>query len=156
MTRRRETGMHSNSRSKMTRPARSALPTPETATPGLPLPRSQLLHMRSAFRELLGQRGGKRGDQWRQSVLQTLRMLTASDKGILVVRTGTEPVGYADGVSRDVLAAYVTRFAHLDRSRSAGRDHEAWSLHELWRPGELEQSEYYRSFALPNRLHDTV
>jgi DNA-binding CsgD family transcriptional regulator len=140
----------------MTRPARSALPATETATPGQPLPGAQLLHMRSAFRELLGQRGGKRGDPWRQSVLQTLRMLTASDKGILVVRAGTEPVGYADGVSRDVLAAYVTRFAHLDRSRSAGRDHEAWSLNELWRPGELEQSEYYRSFALPNRLHDTV
>jgi DNA-binding CsgD family transcriptional regulator len=112
--------------------------------------------MRSAFRELLGQRSGKRGDQWRQSVLQSLRMLTASDKAILVVRTGIEPVGYADGVSRDVLSVYVTRFAHLDRSRSAGRDHEAWSLNQLWRPGELEQSEYYRSFALPNRLHDTV
>jgi DNA-binding CsgD family transcriptional regulator len=65
-------------------------------------------------------------------------------------------VGYADGVSREVLCAYVTRFAHLDRSRSAGRDHEAWSLRQLWRPGELEQSEYYRDFALPNRLHDTV
>jgi DNA-binding CsgD family transcriptional regulator len=26
----------------------------------------------------------------------------------------------------------------------------------LWAPGELEQSEYFRGFALPNRLHDTV
>jgi DNA-binding CsgD family transcriptional regulator len=112
--------------------------------------------MRSAFRELLGQRSGKRADQWRQSVLQSLRSLTGSDKAILVVRTGLEPAGYADGVSRDVLAAYVTRFAHLDRSRSAGRDLEAWSLSQLWRPGELEASEYYRAFALPNRLHDTV
>jgi DNA-binding CsgD family transcriptional regulator len=148
--------MHSNSRTKMARAARAALRTTESTAPGLPLPRAQLLHMRSAFRELLGQRSGKRGDQWRQSVLQSLRVLTASDKAILVVRTGTEPVGYADGVSRDVLAAYITRFAHLDRSRSAGRDHEAWSLHQLWGPGELEQSEYYRGFAAPNRLHDTV
>jgi DNA-binding CsgD family transcriptional regulator len=112
--------------------------------------------MRAAFRELLGQRSGKRADQWRQSVLQSLRILTGSDKAILVVRSGLEPVGYADGVSRDVLAAYVTRFAHLDRSRSAGRDLEVWTLAQLWRPGELEQGEYYRGFALPNRLHDTV
>lgn len=123
---------------------------------GLPLPRSQLLHMRSAFRELLGQRSGKRADQWRQSVLQSVRALTGSDKAILVVRSGLEPVAYADGISRDVLSTYVTRFAHLDRSRSAGRDLEAWSLAQLWRPGELEQSEYYRGFALPNRLYDTV
>lgn len=118
--------------------------------------RSQLVHMRSAFRELLGQRSGQRADQWRQSILQSLRILSGSDKAILVVRTGLEPAGYADGVSREVLSAYVARFAHLDRSRSAGRDLEAWSLTELWRPGELEQSEYYRGFALPNRLHDTV
>jgi DNA-binding CsgD family transcriptional regulator len=112
--------------------------------------------MRAAFRELLGQRSGKRADQWRQFVLQSLRILTNSDKAILVIRTGLEPAAYADGVSRDVLSAYVARFAHLDRSRSAGRDLEAWSLAQLWRPGELEESEYYRGFALPNRLHDTV
>jgi DNA-binding CsgD family transcriptional regulator len=112
--------------------------------------------LRAAFRELLGQRSGKRADQWRQFVLQTLRVLTNSDKAVLVIRTGLEPVAYADGVSRDVLSAYVTRFAHLDRSRSAGRDLEAWSLAQLWRPGELEESEYYRGFALPNRLHDTI
>lgn len=139
----------------MARAARSALRTTE-AVAGLPLPRAQLLHLRTAFRELLGQRSGRRGDPWRQSVLQSLRILTGADKAILVVRTGGEPAAYGDGVSRDVLSAYVTRFAHLDRSRSAGRDHEAWSLSQLWRPGELEQSEYYRSFALPNRLHDTV
>ena len=98
--------------------------------------------MRSAFRELLGQRIGQRADQWRQSILQSLRVLTGSDKAILVVRMGLEPTGYADGVSREVLSAYVTRFAHLDRSCSAGRDLEAWSLAQLWRPGELEQSEY--------------
>jgi len=120
------------------------------------MPRAQLLHLRTAFRELLGQRSGKRGDPWRQSVLQSLRILTGADKAVLVVRTGGEPAAYGDGVSRDVLSAYVTRFAHLDRSRSAGRDHEVWSLSQLWRPGELEQSEYYRSFAQPNRLHDTV
>ncbi|MGH7515413.1 MAG: response regulator transcription factor [Gemmatimonadales bacterium] len=97
-----------------------------------------------------------RADQWRESILQSLRILTGSDKAILVVRIGLEPTGYADGVSREVLSAYITRFAHLDRSRSAGRDLEAWSLTELWRPGELEQSEYYRGFAFPNRLHDTV
>ena len=95
---------------------------------GWRVPRPQLVHMRAAFRELLGQRSGQRADQWRQSILQSLRILTGSDKAILVVRTGLEPAGYADGVSREVLSAYVTRFAHLDRSRSAGRDLEAWSL----------------------------
>src|SRR5262249_37434965 len=93
--------MHSNTRSKMARAARSALPTTETIAAGLPMSRAQLLHLRSAFRELLGQRSGKRGDQWRQSVLQSLRMLTGADKAILVVRAGVEPTAYADGVSRD-------------------------------------------------------
>ena len=104
----------------MARAARSALHTTDTTVAGLALPRAQLLHLRTAFRELLGQRSGKRGDAWRQSVLQSLRLLTGADKAILVVRTGGEPAAYADGVSRDVLSAYVTRFAHLDRSRSAG------------------------------------
>lgn len=115
-----------------------------------------MVHLRSALRELLGQRSGKRADQWRQSIVQNLRVLTGSDKAILVVRTGVEPSAYADGISREVLSAYVSRFAHLDRSRSAGRDLEVWSLAQLWRAGEIEKSEYYRGFAVPNRLHDTV
>ena len=140
----------------MARVARSALQSSEPTAPGLALARAQLAHMRSAFRELLGQRSGKRSHQWRQSTLQTLRVLTSSDKAMLIVRAGAEPAAYGDGVARDVLSAYVTRFAHLDRSRSAGRDLEAWTLAQLWRPGELEESEYYRAFAVPNRMHDTV
>ncbi|HKT58778.1 MAG TPA: hypothetical protein VJQ46_01935, partial [Gemmatimonadales bacterium] len=69
--------------------------------------------MRSAFRELLGQRSGNTADQWRQSVLQSVRMLTGADKAVLVVRAGGKPVGYADGVSPELLSAYVTRYAHL-------------------------------------------
>lgn len=112
--------------------------------------------MRTAFRELLGQRGGKRADQWRHSILQSLRLLTNSDKAILVVRSGPDPLAYGDGINRDVVLAYVTRFAHLDRSRTAGRDLEVWRLADLWRAGELEKSDYHRGFAVPNRLHDTV
>ena len=140
----------------MARAARSALRASEPTTSGLPLPVSQWHQLRSALRELLAPRTGMRADNWRQSILQSLRLLTGSDKAILVVRSGLEPLGYADGVTRDALAVYVTRFCHLDRSRSAGRDLETWNLSQLWRPGELEQSEYYRTFALPNRLHDTV
>ena len=140
----------------MTRAASSAPRSTGATISAARLPPSMLVGLRSAFRELLGQRSGQRTDQWRQSILQSLRILSGSDRAILVVRTGLEPAGYADGVSREVLSAYVTRFAHLDRSRSAGRDLETWSLTELWRPGELEQSEYYQVFALPNRLHDTV
>jgi DNA-binding CsgD family transcriptional regulator len=114
--------------------------------------------MRSTLRELLAQRAGARAGQWRQSVLRSLRIQTTSDRAILVVRTAAGPVAYGDEVSPDLLAAYVHRFADLDRTRLAVREHglETWSLSELWASGELERSAYYRSFATPNRFHDTV
>ena len=114
--------------------------------------------MRSALRELLAQRTGERADGWRQSVLRSLRILTGSDKAILVVCTATGPAAYGEDVSPDLLAAYVGRFAALDRSRVAASEHglEVWSLSQLWPPGDLERSKYYQSFAAPNRLHDTV
>ena len=114
--------------------------------------------MRSALRELLAQRSGERVEVWRQSVLHSLRILTGSDKAILVVRTAAGPSAYGEDVSQDLLSAYVSRFADLDRSRAAAAQHglEVWSLSQLWPPGELERSKYYQSFAAPNRLHETV
>jgi DNA-binding CsgD family transcriptional regulator len=114
--------------------------------------------MRSALRQLLAQRAVERGEQWRQSVLRSLRILTGSDKAILVVRTALGPSPYGENVSQDLLSAYVNRFADLDRSRVAATEHgvEVWSLSQLWPAGELERSRYYQSFAAPNRLYDTV
>jgi DNA-binding CsgD family transcriptional regulator len=114
--------------------------------------------MRSTLRELLAQRSGERAEVWRHSVLRSLRILTGSDKAILVVRTGAGPFACGDDVSRDVLSAYVSRFADLDRSRVAAAEYgfEVWSLNQLWPPGELERSRYYQLFAAPNRLHDTI
>jgi len=114
--------------------------------------------MRSALRELLAQRAGECDELWRQSVLHSLRILTGSDKAILVVRTTEGPSAYGGEVSQDLLSAYVNRFADLDRSRVAATEHrlEVWSLSQLWPAGELERSRYYQSFASPNRLHDTV
>jgi DNA-binding CsgD family transcriptional regulator len=120
--------------------------------------RAEIVEIRSALRELLAQRTGTRSDVWRQSVLRSLRILTGSDKAILVVRTAAGPAAYGEVVSRDLLSAYVNRFAVLDRSRVAVTEHglEVWSLSQLWPSGELERSKYYQSFATPNRLHDTV
>ena len=68
------------------------------------------------------------------------------------------PAAYGEGVSHDLLAAYVKQFAALDRSQVAAREHglEVWTLDQLWAPGELEKSTYYQSFAAPNGLHGTV
>ena len=70
--------MHSNSRSKMAPAVRSALYTRGRRSPGLPLARAQRVHIRSAFRELIGRRRGSRADPWRQSVPQNTRILTKS------------------------------------------------------------------------------
>jgi DNA-binding CsgD family transcriptional regulator len=125
---------------------------------GVQLPRAQVLQLRSALRELLAQRAGERVEAWRQSVLHSLRILTGSDKAILVARTAAGPSVYGEDVCQDLLSAYVSRFADLDRSRVAATEHglEVWSLSQLWPAGELERSKYYESFAAPNRLHGTV
>ena len=122
------------------------------------MPRAQVLQMRTALRELLAQRAGERGDVWRQSVLRSLRILTGSDKAVLVVRTGAGPFACGEDMGQDLLSAYVARFADLDRSRAAMAEFglEVWSLSQLWPPGELERSRYYQTFAAPNRLHETV
>jgi DNA-binding CsgD family transcriptional regulator len=114
--------------------------------------------MHSALRELLAQRSGERSDLWRQSVLRTLRVLTSSDKAILVVRTAAGPTAYGEELSQELLSAYTSRFANLDRSRVAATEYglEVWSLNQLWPSGDLERSKYYQSFAAPNRLLETV
>ena len=114
--------------------------------------------MQSALRELLAQPAGQRADVWRRSVLRSLHILTGSDKAVLVVRTWAGPFACGEGVCQDLLSAYVTRFADLDRSRIAMTEYglEVWSLSQLWPPGELERSSYYRAFAAPNRLHETI
>jgi DNA-binding CsgD family transcriptional regulator len=142
----------------MTRGAWSARRDSKAIVPALPLPREQLLQVRSTLRELLAQRAGARAENWRQAVLRSLCVLTASDKAILVVRTASGPLAYGEEVSQNLLSVYLRRFADLDRTRVAVREHglEAWSLSQLWPPGELARSAYYRSFAVPNRLHDTV
>jgi DNA-binding CsgD family transcriptional regulator len=142
----------------MPRAARPAPQDSETFTAGVQLPRAQVLQLRSTLRELLAQRAGERVHAWRQSVLRSLRILTGSDKALLVVRTGAGPSAYGEDVSQDLLSAYVSRFADLDRSRVAASDYglEVWSLAQLWQPGELERSKEYQAFAASHRLHETV
>jgi DNA-binding CsgD family transcriptional regulator len=136
----------------------SALHESDGEASGLHLLGSDLHQMRSALRALLSQRAGESPEQWRRSVLRSLRALTASDKAILILWTSTGRTVYGDYVSHELLLSYADRFADLDRSPRAGRECglDAWSLCQLWQPGELERSQYYWLFALPNRLHDTV
>ena len=142
----------------MARAAHAVLPEPDQPAYGVELTGSELLQLRQVMRKLLAQRAGEPADQWRQSMLRSLRKLTRSDHAILVVRTAAGSVAYGDEVSPDLLSSYVKRFADLDRSRVAAREHglEVWSLAQLWSSGELERSKYHKAFALPNRLHDTV
>jgi DNA-binding CsgD family transcriptional regulator len=142
----------------MSQPARAVPRELKSAVAGLQLLPSELLQLRSALRELLAQRAGGVAEQWQRSVLRTLRVLTNSDKAILVIRTPNGPSSYGVEVSPDVLSTYVNRFADLDRSRVAAREYglEAWTLDDLWQPGELQRSKYYQLFAVPNQLHDTV
>jgi DNA-binding CsgD family transcriptional regulator len=119
---------------------------------------SELQQLRALLRDLLAPRVWGRSEQWSQSVLRGVQALTGSDKAILVVRTSKGPVAHGVGVSRDVISMYLNQFSSLDRSRMALQEHgvEAWSLDQLWPPGELERSEYIRSFAGPNGLHSTI
>jgi hypothetical protein len=52
-------------------------------------------------------------------VLRSLRILTGSDKAVLVVRTWAGPFACGEDLGQDLLSAYVARFADLDRSRVA-------------------------------------
>lgn len=141
--------------------ARPALATPlesGSVASSIELTRSELLLLNAALRGLLAPRASSPSEEWRRSALRGLRVLTASDKAFLVVRTANGPSAYGDGVSHDLLSDYVRRFAELELSRVAARGHgtDAWRLTQLWPAGELERSKYYQDFAVPNRLHDTV
>ena len=72
--------------SAMPRAVHSALRDSEPFGPGVQLHRPEVLQMRSTLRELLAQRSGERVDVWRRSVLRSLRVLTGSDKAILLGR----------------------------------------------------------------------
>jgi DNA-binding CsgD family transcriptional regulator len=90
--------------------------------------------------------------------LHNLRVLTCSDMAILTLRDPSGLRVYGDQVSQELLSSYTNHFADLDRGRRAACDFglEVWNLRQLWQPGELERSQYYQLFALPNRLHDSV
>jgi DNA-binding CsgD family transcriptional regulator len=122
------------------------------------LPRSEVIQLRSVLRILLAQHGGERAESWRRSVLRSLRLLTASDSAMLIIWGVRTPLMYGDEISQELVSSYVNRFAELDRSRALARERglEVWSLSQVWQPGEWERSIYYRSFAAPHRLHDTV
>ena len=131
-------------------------PDPNLAELRLPAP--ELQQFRVLLRELLGQRAKGRTEQWCESVLRSLRALTGSDKVILVVRAAKGPSTHGVGVSREVLSLYLNQYSNLDRSRVALQEYgrEVWTLDQLWPPGDLERSDYMRSFAGPNGLHSTI
>jgi len=114
--------------------------------------------MGEVLRALLAERVGASAEQWRRSVLHNLRVLTSSDKALLVIWSPHGRLVYGDQVGQELLHSYTTRFADSDRCRRAVREFglEVWNLRQLWQPGELERSLYYRSFAGPNGLNDTV
>lgn len=119
---------------------------------------SDLEQLRCVWKALLAQRSNGSIEQWRRSVLHNLRVLTGSDKALLVLSSTTGRLVYGDQVSPDLLLSYANRFADLDRGLRAAREFglEVWSLRQLWQSGELERSQYYGLFAHPNGLNDSV
>jgi DNA-binding CsgD family transcriptional regulator len=126
--------------------------------PGLQLLGSDLEQLQCVLKALLAERFSETIEQWRRSVLQHLRVLTCSDKALLILWSPNGRLVYGDQVSQGLLLSYANGFADLDRGPRAAREFglEVWSLRQLWLPGELERSQYYRLFADPNGLHDSV
>jgi DNA-binding CsgD family transcriptional regulator len=138
--------------------ARSATHDSNGGASGLQLLGSELDQVRSVLRALLSQRTAETIEQWRRAVLHDFMVLTCSDKAILILSSPSGRLVYGDQVGPELLSSYANRFADLDRGPRAAREFglEVWSLWQLWQPGELERSQYYRSFMLPNRLFDGV
>lgn len=135
------------------------MPGAEAAGQRSPFESAELLRLRSTMRCLTAQGISVSAWQWLRSVLRSVRALTESDKAALYFwAPGQAPAGYGEGVSQEALSSYIKRFAAFDlaRNRALESGLEVWSAGQLVDRQQLERSEYYRSFALPFRLHDTV
>lgn len=96
-------------------------------------------------------------DAWGLRAGRALRDLVSADAAYIVFE-GSAPSFDSLGLDADIVRAYRDRYALVDHgiARQRARGLELWTRHMLWRRGELERSEYYHDFALPNRLHDSV
>jgi DNA-binding CsgD family transcriptional regulator len=137
----------------------SVKPGAEATEHRVPFEGSDLLRLRSTMRCLTTQGLSVTPWQWLRAVLRSVRALTESDKAALYFwAPGQAPMAYAEGVSQDALDAYLKRFAAFDlaRNRALESGLEVWTAGQLLDRPQLERSEYYRGFALPYRLHDTI
>ena len=97
-------------------------------------------------------------DAWRQQVLAALRTFMDADRALMLLWQGSEPSFYGDALPRAVVEEYLRHFAPLDYGM-ARRDVlglTLWSRSLLWDRRALLRSEYYREFALPHDLQDSV
>ena len=97
-------------------------------------------------------------DAWRQAVLAALRSYLDADRAVMVVRRGGDLAVYGEALPRDVVNQYLTHFAALDygMERRDALGLTVWSREQLWDRRVLLRSRYFREFALPHDLHDSV
>jgi DNA-binding CsgD family transcriptional regulator len=128
----------------------------DTDAPVLPIESPDLTRLRAALNVLASANTNGQSDQWRRSVLRSVRRLVEADQAALILWLPGGPVVYAEGIGEDALEFYASRRAALDRDRARELGVEVWTLEQLWTAKVLKLSGHDRAFTVPNRLHDTV
>jgi DNA-binding CsgD family transcriptional regulator len=97
-------------------------------------------------------------DAWRRQVVETLRAFMDADRALMLLWQGNTPSANGDALPRAVVEEYLEHFAALDygMARRDALGLTRWTRSLLWDRRALLRSEYYREFALPHDLHDSV